>query len=164
MIVKSKKLTADSFSKFGKIIDIPQSPPSVESETVKYWSTIATFMLDGEIEVGICIVKKHSNILEFMERHVQTPELITPIEGDFILPVAVSRNLVDPEETPIAEDVEAFYINEKQAVVMNKGVWHWAPFPVREEASFFVIFKKETSKRDTVVKSFRDGKKVIVAR
>jgi len=162
MVLKAKRLTAASFSKFGKAIDIPKSPPLVETETVKYWGTIASFMVEGETEVGICIVKKDSNIIESMERHVGTPELIAPIEGDFVIPVAASRNLEDPNETPKVEDSEAFYVNEKQAFVMDKGVWHWAPFPVGKESSFYVIFKKETTKRDMTVKKFKDEKKISV--
>lgn len=162
MMVKGKKLTAESFSRFGKVVDIPQSPPIVETETIKYWGTIATFEVEGETEVGICAIKKDSNTIDSMERHVQTPELITPIEGDFVLPVAPSRNLEDPGDCPDAENVKAFYVTEKQAVLMDRGVWHWAPIPVGEEASFFVIFRKETTKTDHQIKGFRDGKSLTV--
>jgi len=161
VVLKAKRFIEGSFSQ-GKVIDIPEAPPLVESETVKYWGTLASFMVEGEVEIGICIVKRGSNVMEQMERHVETPELITPIEGDFVIPVAASRNLEDPEETPRVEDVKAFYISERQAFLMDRGVWHWAPFPVGKEASFFVIFKKGTTKRDMTVKKFEGGKKISV--
>jgi len=160
LVVRAKKLTAHSFSRFGQVVDVPKAPPLVERETVKYWGTLATFMIEGETEVGICVVKKDSDTFETMERHVQTPELLTPIKGDFVIPVAAPGNLEDPQETPSVKDVEAFYVHEEQAIMMDKGVWHWAPLPVGEEASFFVIFKKETAKRDMTIRKFKDGKRI----
>jgi len=160
MIVKVKNLTAEAFSKFGEFVEVPSFPPLVESENVKYWGTVATFKVEGETEIGICIVRKGSNVLEFMERHVQTPEVLVPIKGDFILPVATSKNLEDPEECPRAEDIEAFYIKDEQAVIMKKGVWHYAPIPVGSESSFFVIFKKETTKRDLDLKKINEKVKI----
>jgi len=102
-------------------------------------------------------VKKDSNTLKLMEKHAKTPELIVPIRGNFILPVAVSYNPLNVTESPSAADVEAFYVRSNQALVMNNGVWHSAPFPVRKETTFFVIFKKETSKNDVVFKNFKNN-------
>ena len=161
MIVRARNLTAEAFSKFGRVIEVPNSKPLVERENVKFWGTIATFKVDGEAEIGICVVKKDSNILKFMERHVQTPEVIIPIKGDFVLPVAISKNLDDRDEYPKAEDVEAFYIRDEQALILNKGVWHYAPLPVENKASFFVIFKKETTRRDLDVKEISEEVKII---
>ena len=161
VIVKVKDLTVEAFSKFGRVIEAPNFQPLVENENVKYWGTVATFKVEGETEIGICIVKKGSNILEFMERHVQTSEVIIPIEGDFILPVAASKSLEDAGEHPKAEDIEAFYIKDEQAIVLNKGVWHYAPLPIMEEASFFVIFKKETAKHDLDLKKINKEVKIV---
>jgi len=158
--VKAKKLTAESFSKFGKVVEIPRTLD--ETKTVNYWGTLATFKVEGQSEVGVCIVKKNSNRMDSMERHVKTPEVLVPIEGDFVLPVALSKDLEDPDERPSAENVEAFYVNDKQCLVMAEGVWHWAPFPAWEQASFFVIFKKETSKSDMAISKFKEGKEIIV--
>lgn len=158
--VKAKKLTAESFSKFGKVVEIPGTLD--ETKTVNYWGTLATFKVEGESEVGVCLVKKNLNRLDSMERHVKTPEVLVPIDGDFVLPVALSKDLEDPDERPNAENVEAFYVNDKQCLVMAEGVWHWAPFPVGEQASFFVIFKKETSKNDFAVSKLEEGKEFTV--
>ena len=86
----------------------------VETETVKYWGTIATYLVDGETEVGICIVKKDSTVFESMERHVQTPEVMAPLEGDFVMPMVVSKNLEDPKENPKFHAIIAPYSHPNQ--------------------------------------------------
>ena len=162
MIVKVKELTSESFSKFGKVVDIPKTNPLVESKTVRFWPTVATFNVKGEGEVGIAIIKKGTTTIDQMERHVETPEILSPIQGDFILPVAVSKDLNDESELPDATGIDAFYVKETQGIIMNVGVWHWAPIPTGESTSFFVIFKKETTKKDCEIKRIKEGNKVIV--
>ena len=58
LTVKAKKLTASSFSKFGKVADVHTVPPLVETEHLKFWTTIATYTVDGETEIALCHVKK----------------------------------------------------------------------------------------------------------
>ncbi|MEM2969870.1 MAG: ureidoglycolate lyase [Candidatus Bathyarchaeia archaeon] len=129
---------------------------------IKFQPTIVSFYIDGEIEIGLCQVKKDSNTLKFMEKHARTPELIVPIKGSFILPVALSHNPLDVTESPSAADVEAFFVRSNQALVMNNGVWHSAPFPIGKETTFFVIFKKDTSKNDVIFKNFKNNEMVKI--
>lgn len=160
--VKAKNLTPASFAKFGKVADANVIPPLVNAENLKFWTTIATYTVDGETEIALCQVKKSVDFVGMLERHVKTPEILVPIEGDFILPVAPAGNLQDPAEIPEASGVEAFIVRSDQAVVMEKGVWHTAPIPIGKETSFFVIFRKETSKQDAVFKKLKNDETVKV--
>jgi ureidoglycolate hydrolase len=164
LTVKAKKLTANSFSKFGKVADAHTVPPLVETENLKFWTTIATYTVDGETEIALCHVKKSVDFVGLLERHVKTPEILVPIKGDFILPVAPAGNLENSTEITEASSVEAFLVRSDQAVVMEKGVWHTAPIPIGKETSFFVIFKKETTKQDAVFKKLRNDETVRVVR
>jgi len=162
LTIKVKKITPTSFAKFGKVADAKIKPPLVDAENLKFWTTITTYTVDGETEIALCQVKKSVDSVEMLERHVKTPEILVPIEGDFILPVAPAGNLQDPEETPEASSVEAFLVRSDQAVVMEKGVWHTAPIPIGEETSFFVIFRKETTKQDAAFKKLKNDETVKV--
>jgi ureidoglycolate hydrolase len=108
--------------------------------------------------------KKSVDFVELLERHVKTPEILVPIKGDFILPVATAGYLLDQTEIPEASGVEAFLVRSNQAVVMEKGVWHTAPIPIGKETVFFVIFKKETTKQDAVFRKLRNNETVKVVR
>ena len=162
LTVNVKRLTAGSFAKFGKIADAKIKPPLVDAENLKFWTTIATYTVDGETEIALCQVKKSVDSVGMLERHVKTPEILVPIEGDFILPVAPVGNLQDSAETPEATSVEAFLVRSDQAVVMERGVWHTAPIPIGKETSFFVIFRKETTKQDAVFKKLKNDETVKV--
>lgn len=159
---KVKKLTPASFTKFGKIADATIKPPLVDAENLKFWTTIASYKVDGETEIALCQVKRSVDSVGMLERHIKTPEILVPIEGDFILPVAPARSLQDPAEAPEAASVEAFLVHSDQAVVMDVGVWHTAPIPVGKETSFFVIFRKETTKQDAVFKKLKNDETVKV--
>jgi ureidoglycolate hydrolase len=164
LTVKAKKLITSSFSKFGKVADAHTILPLVETENLKFWTTIATYTVDGETEIALCHIKKSVNFVGLLERYVKTTEILVPIKGDFILPVAPIGNLQNQTEIPEASGVEAFLVRSNQAVVMEKGVWHTAPIPIGKETAFFVIFKKETTKQDTVFKKLRDNETVKVVR
>jgi len=47
---------------------------------------------------------------------------------------------------------------------MEKGIWHTAPIPIGKETTFFVIFKKETTKQDAVFRKLRNNETVKVVR
>jgi ureidoglycolate hydrolase len=164
LTVKAKRLTASSFSKFGKMADAHTVLPLIETENLKFWTTIATYTVDGETEIALCYVKKSVDFVELLERHVKTPEILVPIKGDFIFPVAPAGYLLDQTEIPEASGVEAFLVRSNQAVVMEKGVWHTAPIPIGKETAFFVIFKKETTKQDAVFRKLRNNETVKVVR
>jgi ureidoglycolate hydrolase len=164
LTVKAKKLTASSFSQFGKVADAHTVLPLIETENLKFWTTIATYTVDGETEIALCYVKKSVDFVGLLERHVKTPEILVPIKGDFILPVAPAGNLLDQKEIPEALGVEAFLVRSNQAVVMEKGVWHTAPIPIGKETVFFVIFKRETTKQDAVFRKLRNNETVKVVR
>src|SRR5690606_34425788 len=119
-----------------------QGAPTSEAHDYKFWSNIINYNIEGETEIGICTVyKQKENILNGMERHLNTPEILIPIDAPFILPL-----LIDPEKS---EKTEAFKVNIGQAVRINNSVWHGACLPVDSgQASYFVIFKKGTPFND----------------
>ncbi len=99
-----------------------------------------------------------------MERHLQTPEACIPLGKDLIFAVAPSRDLTDSQETPRPEDIEAFDLKKGLNVILNKGVWHYAPFTTRddEEASALVFFRTGTPVADTVFAEISNGKTVLL--
>jgi hypothetical protein len=65
LMIKAKKLTANSFIKFGKVADAHTVPPIVETENLKFWTTIATYTVNGETEIALCYVKKALILLDY---------------------------------------------------------------------------------------------------
>lgn len=142
MKIRAKKITNDNFSSFGKVVVGAFGAPTAQSSDYKFWSDIMSYRIDGETEVGICTVyKQDSDTISGMERHLQTPEILIPIDAPFILPLLIDKN--KPDTT------NAFIVEVGQAITVNKEIWHGACIPFdKQKCSYFVIFKKGTPRAD----------------
>lgn len=142
MEIKAKIITTENILSFGKAVVGASGAPTSQASDYKFWSDIMSYQIDGETEVGICTVyKQNESTITGMERHLNTPEILIPIDGPFMLPLLKDKN--KPEET------ETFILEVGQAVVINEKVWHGACLPYgKEECSYFVIFKKGTPFND----------------
>jgi len=144
MSIKSQRLTAENFKKFGKIVSLPEKKPTSEDKTYKFWSDIANYHIDGKTEIGLCTVyKQDSIVINGMEKHNETPEILIPIDAPFILPLQKEGD----------DSLQAFKVDPGEAVVIDPGIWHGAciPFAV-PECTYFVIFKHGTPHQDVYFK------------
>ena len=142
MIIKAKNITPENFLSFGKVVVGAFGKPTSQASDYKFWSDIMNYKIDGDTEVGICTVYKQvTNSIKGMERHLNTPEILIPIDAPFILPLLNDKN--NPGEA------DAFIVNIGQAIAVNEKVWHGACIPFRkDECSYFVIFKRGTPYSD----------------
>ena len=142
MNLKPKKITQENFASFGKVVAGTSGKPTSQAVDYKFWSDLMNYKIDGETEVGICkVYKQPSNLINGMERHLQTPEILIPIDAPFILP------LLNDKSKP--EEAEAFVVDIGQAITINESVWHGACIPFeKDECSYFVIFKRGTPHND----------------
>ena len=149
MIIIPKRAETKNFSRYGDIVKLPAHIPTSQDKTYKFWSDIAHYHIDGETEIGLCTVFTQSkNIIDSMERHLGTPEILIPVDGPFYLP------LVKDGESE--ENAEAFRVDIGEAVVVDPGVWHGACVPVEmDQCTYFVIFKRGTSVHDVQKKSIK---------
>ncbi|RJP61356.1 MAG: hypothetical protein C4543_03600 [Ignavibacteriales bacterium] len=148
--INSKPITEDNFIKFGKVVKSPKGEPTAQATDFKFWSDIANYEIDGATEIGICTVyKQPKSIINGMERHLDTPEILIPIDAPFVLPLL--------KEGEAEEQSEAFQVDIGEAVVIDKAVWHGACLPIgKEESSYFVIFKKGTPNEDVYKKDIKE--------
>jgi ureidoglycolate hydrolase len=149
MTIKYKNITHTNFARFGQLVKTPNTRPTAKSIDYKYWSDLAHYAIQGETEVGVCCVfRQPQAIVTGMERHVNTPEILIPIDAPFIAPLLVEG---DGES-----QAQAFMVQPGQAVVINAGVWHGACLPVAEhQSSYFVIFKRNTPFKDVYKKEIK---------
>lgn len=142
MIIKARKITSENFTSFGEVVIGASGEPTSQSVDYKFWSDIMRYTITGETEVGICTVyKQPTNSINVMERHLNTPEILIPIDSPFVLPLLNDKN--KPGEA------KAFLVDVGQAITINERVWHGACIPFeKNECSYFVIFKRGTPHND----------------
>lgn len=140
--IKAKAITEENFRKFGKVVTSPTTKPTSEAADYKFWSDVAHYQIEGETEIGICTVfQQPTTEIDSMERHLNTPEILIPIDAPFVVPLL--------REGDAAEKAEAFRVDIGEAVVIDEGVWHGACLPVGKKASsYFVIFRRNTPYHD----------------
>lgn len=138
--VRAKRITAENFADFGSVARIPSTTPLAETAQFRYWSDSAHFGIEGETEIGYCTVfPSEAGVVNWMERHERTPEVLIPIDRAVVLPV-----LRDGE-------VLAFLFEPGEAVVIGQNVWHSACLPAEgPEANYFVIFRRGTPHEDVI--------------
>ncbi len=147
--IKAEHISPENFKRFGRIVTTPKANPTSQAVDYKFWSDITSYLIEGETEIGICTVyKQPKNEIKGMERHLNTPEILIPINSPFTLPL-----LIDGESE---DQAKAFQCNLGEAVVINRTVWHGACFPVgKNESSYFVIFRKGTPHEDVEKKNIK---------
>lgn len=136
------------FSPYGQVVIAPSEGPSLSNDTLDCWNRLAG--LDGvdQLEITLCRVKLRPYLVEMMERHTQTYEVILPFNGDMVLPVA---DPIDGAGGVRADRVRLFRIYPGMCVVLDPGVWHWLPYPVdADRAEFFVVFRLGTADDDLI--------------
>ncbi len=142
--IQTQRLSSDDFGPYGSVAVRPAGPPLAEDDSFKYWSDAGRYGIEGETEIGYCTVfRRDRAVVDWMERHVRTPEILIPVDHALVLPVTSDDGAV-----------AAFVAEPGEAVVIGPGVWHSACLPLAEdEATYFVIFRRRTPHEDVTKKS-----------
>ena len=148
--IKSQQLEAGFFQAFGRAIYIhDQLQPDAQTDIQAYYGQLAIMDCDQPLQIGICAAKNRPYIVDQLEQHAETAELLVALKGDFVTPVTVSK-VVDGKQYPDMDKVAAIRVNQGQGVLFNKGIWHWTPYAVAEACDILVVFKKDTPKNDFI--------------
>jgi ureidoglycolate hydrolase len=137
--IKQQRIDVEGFRPYGSVARRPAGPPLAEDDTFRYWSDAAHYGIEGETEIGFCTVyRQERDEVNWMERHMRTPEVLIAADRPFLLPVMSEDGRVD-----------AFLVETGEAAVIGQGVWHSACKPIdAEEATYFVIFRRGTPQED----------------
>lgn len=144
-------LTENNIKGYGYLLHESGKEPTFDSEQFKFTGDVYKFTPEGEMSVGILVGKKREMKLECLERHMQTVEILIELENDAVIFLAKPS-----EQGDEIKDIKAFYLREGQAVVLNKGTWHWVPYPFEKaECKTLVIFKAGTPANDCEIKNIK---------
>lgn len=127
-----------------------------------YWNLRQEIRLSGEnyeeritedapvyqpMRFGMTICKNGSSfVVDSMERHNTTEEVLFPADKPIVLSVADS----DPAAEPKAGDIVSFLLQPGDVVSIKKGIWHDACHAVEGNA-FYYFMAHGTGKGDEIV-------------
>lgn len=144
--IKVTELSSKLFDGYGKILTQTVAEPLAQNDDFTYWDKVSQLNLGENVSTGILEVKKRDLVVDTMEKHVKTPEVIISLHGDSVFAVGKTSS-----EGKIS-DIKAFALKQGEGIAMDKGTWHWAPYPMEETAKFLVIFTEGTPHEDCCVK------------
>ncbi|MCL5102997.1 MAG: ureidoglycolate lyase [Armatimonadetes bacterium] len=157
MLIHVEDADEKHFRAYGSLVVMPDSPAPLGSDTVRFWPALANYSICGGTELGLCTCLERPRRIDRLERHLNTPEVLIPIDGDFLLPIAsadqpvASNGALEPEKT------EVIRVKAGCAVIIDPGVWHWAVWPASgESVTYLVLFASGTSKEDLEIRDMED--------
>jgi ureidoglycolate hydrolase len=166
--IKVKKLSKESFSRFGEVIGMQDSNPFISNNVIKFWpcesladvgNGVSQFAwLEVKADQGL----KNEFYCESLDRHLTSSEANIPINGESIIIVALQEKIDDTNSSVNINSIEAFIVNENRAINIKRGVWHSRPFAISGLATFVVIFEKEVHKKDMITVNLKDNINVLL--
>jgi hypothetical protein len=140
-------------SGLGVILRLPEDAeraPDLETESIRFYGALGVMKSAGGIELGICVYKRRPLLVDRLEQHRLSAELLLAVDDDFVVPVAPdSRRQGGPDLSRLV----ALRVVRGEGVVLTKGVWHGVPYPLKEESFALVGFNVGTAQNDL---SFHD--------
>ena len=152
--IQAIPIESSSFMTYGQIISEGRSEPLADQEEFVYWGKVAELMVGNRVSTGVLVCHTRDRIVEEMERHVRTPEILVVLKGNGVVCMA------EPESEPGADRIEgiaAFIVRQGWAFVMKAATWHWIPFPLdSREVKFLVVFASGTEDDDLEIKKLAE--------
>ena len=121
--------------------------PDAEDAIQTYYGQLAIMPATGSNQIGFCVAKNRPYIVDKMEQHQESAEVLGAMNGSFIVPCAPSIE-VDGKPAPDFDHMKAIKVEQGEAIMFDVGVWHWTPYAVTPECNVLVCFKKDTPAND----------------
>ena len=157
--IKAVPVTEQNWAPYGYLADIadPKTAYGLGEYPCTFYRDIALAPMASKapIAFGSLRVGKRSMIIRDVEYHTLASEVMMPFDCDMVM-YAGPANSGEPEP----DKLEAFIIPKGTLLVFRAGMWHGAPFPLKEEGTVLICLPERTYLNDTT-KLFLDEKDYI---
>lgn len=155
MAIAIEALTAEAFAPYGRVIERPARARDAEGPGWRWWAETALLGGDGRpFGVGYLDLSPAERRFDWAERHMRTQEAVIATSSDLLLYVGPPEHPDEPGRLPALERFRVFEIPAGSGVVMDRGVWHGAPFTVDRAAPAIVLILEGTGRTDVTVVRF----------
>jgi ureidoglycolate lyase len=129
-------MTEEAVAPYGRIVAVPGDAAPRSGSGWECWYGFQTLDCPWPVYMGAVVTRERPVVVESMERHVHTFEFLYPHGVDLIQPLALPRDLDDPDAQPDAATVKAVQIPVGTGIIMHPGTWHSAAFPVAGDCNY----------------------------
>jgi ureidoglycolate hydrolase len=136
-VIPISELTDEAFEPFGRIIRAPAATePDRTGPGWQAWYGYATLDCPDPLAFGSVVTEARDVVIDVMERHVHTFELLYPHDHPLIQPLAPPGALDDDAAQPDPDSVTAFVLRPGDAIAMHPGTWHSPAFPTERTCTY----------------------------
>ena len=149
--METRTLTVEDISEasiagYGRYVTTERHEPAATLTEFSFWNKLSV-LNHASTSVGLVQVHKQPQAVSTtFEQHVRTTETLIPADGEVILVLAIPA--ADDETQIDLDTVRAFRLRSRDAVVLDRAVWHFAPHPVAGSVKVWVIFEQDTPDND----------------
>lgn len=134
--IQARKLCVDAFKPYGWALMKPDRPVDIESPTLRYWHDMVDLSnLGVRGTMGFMQMKRVPISCTTLQSLPNSIEMYLSLDGKpsvFFVAPGLKAGGPAPDEARI----EAFILEGGASVIVEKGIWHVAPFPLTETADF----------------------------
>jgi ureidoglycolate lyase len=153
--VEVEELTPETFAPFGTVLAEPRRTQDADGPGWRWWAETALLSGDGRPwGVGYLDLEPAAPRFDWAERHMRTLEAIVATGGDLLAYVAPAEHPEEPLRLPGLDRFRVFRIPAGQGIVMDRGVWHGAPFAAEAATSALVLILEGTGRHDVHLARF----------
>jgi len=155
MAIVVEPLTPEAFAGFGRVIARPTRERDAEGPGWRWWAETVLLAGDGRpFGVGYLDLQPTDLRFDWAERHLRTQEAVLATAGDLVLYVGPADHLDEPARLPGFDRFRAFRIPAGEGVVMDRAVWHGAPFAADGPTAALVLILEGTGRHDVTLVRF----------
>lgn len=141
--IQVQRLTEEAFKPFGSVITTKGRPYGGQEGVYLWYEKQAAIENAQTVSVNLLTAVARDFLFDRFEAHARTTETILPLTGGVIV-------VGMPVGEPDVERLQAFYVPVGEGVCWDAGAWHYAPYPMGQDALCAVIFRHGTGADDAV--------------
>ena len=155
--MKARDLSAQAFAPYGRVIETPDRSGDASGPGWTWWAETVLLAGDGRPwGVGYLSLEPTEPQFDWAERHMRTQEAIVPLGGDALVYVGPPDHPENPGRLAQLDRFEIFRVPAGMGVVMDRGVWHGAPFAADGPIGAAVLILEGTGRTDVTIVRFTD--------
>ncbi len=155
--VKAKELTKENFCEYGSFYNLVDLKGNNLGD---FYPDHLKNPVSGDVPItfsGLNVHRVDRMIVDTVEYHNHTGEILLPLDTDVVIHVAPPSNKMVPEAT------EAFIVRKGTVVRLDVGVFHLAPFSIeKEEGHVMVSLPERTYFNDCVVLNYEEKDQIEI--
>lgn len=160
--VMAEELSEEAFAPYGRIVKVPEEPAPRSGAGWECWYGFQVLECRWPLYLGAVRTALRPIVVDAMERHTHTFELLYPHGTDLIQPLALPLALDDADARPDPATLRAFRLPVGFGIVMHPGTWHSAAFPVGRDGTYSFACMQPDFPYEPVWVPFPDGDTVRV--